>query len=578
MENNKRTILAIALSAVILAAFGILPQYFGWVSPKQETPAQVTESAQQEAAEAAKTENKANAKPNPSAFVPLAIKGPDVQGAINLKGLEIDQLCLLKYAETLAKDSPRVCLLKPSSEDEATYAHIGWISAKENGTRVPDASTLWRADAHELTPERPVKLTWSNGQGVEFQVNLALDEHYLITIEQSVHNNSGRPVSVQAFQDVKRNFKPKEEGSFTEYEGPIGVLSGRLENNSYKNVGKAGAEGIKKPSQGGWIGLTEKYWLTAVAAPEPKDIQGEFLLENGTYTTALKDQFTTVAPKSTVVSKSFFFAGAKDASLLEAYSKKISVPGLDKSIDFGWFSFLTRPILKLLSWLYHWTGNFGLGLMVLTLLVKLVLFPLSYKAAASQGRMRLLMPKMTEIKKQYAKDPATMNKKVMELYRTEKVNPASGCLPMLIQAPIFFCLYKMLNISLDERHAPFFGWIKDLSQQDPTNVFNLFGLLPIHPEHLSSFLHVSVWGIALGLTFFLVQKESMANMDPEQAKVMRFMPLFYVFFMSAFPAGLLIYYTWNNLLTFLQQVVIGRFSTLPVPTTAIAVKGKKGKK
>ncbi|MCL1511071.1 membrane protein insertase YidC [Parasaccharibacter sp. TMW 2.1884] len=582
MESSKRIILAVILSAMILIGFNI------FLPPDRHKPVEDQGSAP---APASAVQQPALASPAPAGPMDeaddhqehrLKVTSSDVQGSFNLRGARLDDLELTRYRETIAKDSPLVRLLDRAGGAQPTYLVIGWENAAGFTTRLPNGHSLWQVDGEQtsLTPESPVSLHWDNGAGVRFLIHLEQDHHYMVTVRQEVENHSGQPVSVYPFQRVQRDYLPEDTGSFTAYEGPIAVMNGRLADKGYKSLRTDGTGpdhvSWTDAGKGGWGGITDKYWLTAVGADASANVRIRYSYlpeEHGSYRVTFTSQEPQVIQDGARLGQgSYLFAGAKEPGLLRYYGRKLGLPRFDDSIDFGWFSFLTKPILFLLHWLYAHIGNFGLGLMAMTLIVKIVLFPLASKAAQSSARMRMIAPKVTEIREKYKNDPATMNQKVMAMYKEEKINPAGGCLPMLIQAPIFFCLYKMLNLSIDERHAPFFGWIKDLSVPDPTNLFNLFGLLPFDPTHIFSFLHLSIWGAALGITFWLLQKHSMVSMDPAQARIMQFMPIVYVFVMSSFPAGLLVYYTWNNVLTFLQQHYIERRTSLPVPLI-----GRKGK-
>lgn len=577
MESSKRTLLAIVISAIVLIGFNYLVPKPPHQEPSHTSVTQQSSSSMPPVPSSSQGQDSMH-REGEVASLPdrrLPIVGQDVKGTLSLRGARLDDLVLTRYRETLAKDSPLVRLLDRAGSEHPSYLVIGWQNAPGYATRLPDDTTLWESDATELTSGKPVTLHWDNGAGVTFRIHLSLDEHYMFHVQQEVSNQSGQPVSVHPFQRVQRDYLPSDTGSFTAYEGPIAVMNGRLADNGYKNLRK-GSDAPDHVSwqasgQGGWGGITDKYWLTAVGADSSAMVSARYAYDpqqghGGAYqiTFASRDP-QLVQQGATLGFASHLFAGAKVPSLLQHYSKAFGLTNFDNAIDFGWFSFITRPILYLLHWLYVHIGNFGLALMALTLIVKIILFPLASKAAASSARMRLVAPKVTEIREKYKDDSMAMNQKIMALYKEEKINPAGGCLPILIQAPIFFCLYKMLNISIDERHAPFFWWIRDLSVPDPTNLLNLFGLIPYDPTNIASFLHLSVWGAALGITFWLMQRQSMVSMDPTQARVMQIMPLVYVFVMSSFPASLLVYYTWNNVLTFLQQHYIQHRTKLPKP-------------
>ncbi|MXV44106.1 membrane protein insertase YidC [Saccharibacter sp. 17.LH.SD] len=574
MESSKRTLLAIVISAIVLVGFNY---FYPKPQDHQAAPAQSSSVAQATSSNHVPLPPSQKAAAEAVQSVPdrrITIAGKDVRGTFNLHGARFDDLVLTQYRETLAKDSPLVRLLEQAGSQSPSYVVVGWQNMPGYATVLPDQNSLWESDGGELSLEHPVTLQWNNGAGVTFRIRLTLDEHYMFGIDQEIDNQSGQPISVYPFQRVQRDYLPADTGSFTAYEGPIAVMNGKLADNGYKSLRKGSDQpdhvSWQATGLGGWGGITDKYWLTAIGADPAQAVTVRYAYvpqgDAGSYQITFSRRDPQIIQNgATLGYTSHLFAGAKVTSLLHYYDKKFGLTSFDKAIDFGWFGFLTRPILYLLHWLYVHIGNFGLALMALTLIVKIVLFPLAYKATVSSARMRMVAPKIAEIREKYKDDPMGMNQRVMGLYKEEKINPAGGCLPVLIQAPIFFCLYKMLNLSIDERHAPFFGWIKDLSVPDPTNLLNLFGLIPFDPTHIASFLHLSIWGAALGITFWILQRESMVSMDPAQARIMRFMPLVYVFVMSSFPAGLLVYYTWNNLLTFLQQIYIQRHTRLPKP-------------
>lgn len=579
MENNKRILLAVIISAVILLGFNLLmpkPPEHDKAAIEQNTASKTVQTVPSPLSEKSVSDVAAVSK-QPEAEGSehrVSVAGNDVQGSINLRGARFDDLVLTRYKETLSSQSPLVRLLDKAGTDKPSYVYLGWTNASEFPVKLPGLDTVWESDGDKLASDHPVTLTWNNGEGLEFRIHLKLDEHYMFTAQQEVKNTSGKAVSLRPFQRVQRDYLPDSTGSYTAYEGPIAVMNGRLADKGYKSLRK----GVTEPDhvswsatgKGGWGGITDKYWLISIGADASSMVTAQYAYHpvgKGVYQVTFQSRDAQIIqPGATLGQGSYIFAGAKVPSLLKSYEKEYKLPYFDKSIDFGYYlSFLTRPILYVSHWLYIHIGNFGLALMALTLIVKIILYPLAVKAAVSSARMRLLAPKITELREKNKDDPMAVNQKIMALYREEKVNPAGGCLPILIQAPIFFCLYKILNLSIDERHAPFFGWIHDLSVPDPTNILNLFGLIPFDPTDIASFLHVSVWGIALGVTFWLLQRQSMVSMDPMQARIMQFMPIVYVFVMSSFPAGLMVYYTWNNVLTLAQQAIIQRRTKLPVP-------------
>ncbi|NKC29691.1 membrane protein insertase YidC [Falsiroseomonas selenitidurans] len=492
----------------------------------------------------------------------LPIVNPRLQGSLSLRGARLDDLVLRGYRETVAPDSPLVRLLAPRSDANPYFAQWGWTAA-DGRTPVPGPETDWTAEGGTLSPTQPVTLRWDNGQGQEFRILLELDEDYMLTARQSVRNTAADAVQLLPWARVRRERTPQTAGFFILHEGFTGVLDGRLIEWKYSDA-KTEAEKRRGPameqeSTGGWIGFTDKYWLAALTpADQATQVRAAYRhsAEGGQDRWQL-DLATpaaqSVAPGAEAGLATRLFAGAKEVHLLDSYESRLNIEGFDKAIDFGWFYWITKPFFYALDWLFGIFGNFGVAILIFTFALKLAFFPLANKAYISMARMKTLAPKMTEVRERYKDDPAKAQAEMMALYKAEKVNPASGCLPILLQIPIFFSLYKVLFVTIEMRHAPFFGWIQDLSAPDPTNLFNLFGILPYDPMQLSSFLHMPAWAIAMGITMFLQFKLNPTPPDPIQAKVFAWMPLIFTFMLASFPAGLVIYWTWNNLLSIAQQ-------------------------
>lgn len=393
----------------------------------------------------------------------------------------------------------------------------------------------------------------------------------MFTAEQSVRNTGAEPVAVHPWARLRRDYKPVTAGYYILHEGLIGVLNGTLQEQTYDAAKSKGEKtqgvSLEETATGGWAGITDKYWLTALIPDQAtqSEVRYRHLLENNAdryQVDFAATQPVTVAPGATAASTTRLFAGAKEVHLLDRYEHDLSIPRFDRAVDFGWFYFLTKPIFFALDWLYQVTGNFGVAILIFTVFAKLLFFPLANYSYRSMSKMRLLAPKMAEIKERLKDDPQAMQAATMKLYKTEAVNPASGCLPMLVQIPVFFSLYKVIFVTIEMRQAPFFGWIRDLSAVDPTNVFNLFGLLPFDPSHYSHYLHLGVWPLIMGVTMFVQQKLNPPPPDPVQAKLFQFMPIIFTFMLSGFPAGLVIYWSWNNLLTIVQQWTIMRRTRL----------------
>ncbi len=449
--------------------------------------------------------------------------------------------------------------------------------------KLPDSETVWTASADTLAPGKPVSLTWNNGAGLTFEIALSVDDAYMFSVRQVVHNATGAPVSLYPWSRIRRDYKPELAGYSVLFEGMLGVTNGTLEEVKYDDA-KSKAEkqkdnpdvnmrdvAFQASGTGGWAGITDKYWLTALVPDQTIATTVRFLFVGGGdhYQVDYKTNDPQVVPPGGEAAlATHMFSGAKVVRLLDHYQAEYNIPHFDKAVDFGWFYFLTKPIFYALDWLNSLIGNFGLAIMVFTVFVKLLFFPLANYSYRSMSRMKLLGPKMQALREQFKDNPQELQKRTMGLYKEEKVNPASGCLPMLVQIPVFFSLYKVILVTIEMRHAPFFGWIRDLSAVDPTNLFNLFGLIPINPAAISPFLHMGVWPLIMGCTMFLQQKMNPPPPDPVQAKVFQFMPIIFTFMMANFPAGLVIYWSWNNTLSVGQQWLIQRRTSLPKPNLA----------
>ncbi|MCE2576384.1 membrane protein insertase YidC [Komagataeibacter sp. FNDCR2] len=562
----KRFMVATLLSAVVLVGFEyFLPQQ-NHKTVEQQAPATapaLPPAAGTGTAPAAVAAD--DGQPDPR----VAIDADRVHGSLDLRGARLDDLVLKNYHETVKDGSPLVRVLEPRGKEQPNLVEVGWANVSGAQVRVPDAGTLWTADHDTLTQAQPVTLSWDNGQGQVFEITVSIDHDYMFAVTQKVINHGGEAVSLYPFSRVERGYTPVETGGYLVHEGPISVIDHRLDESSYKSLRKAavppGNIAWSKSGQGGWAGITDKYWLTAVIPQQDSDVAGNYAYQSaggdkGNYDVGFTARAPLViAAGGEASSASHVFAGAKEVPLLEKYEASLHIPDFWKAVDFGWFAFLTRPIFTVLDWLNTMLGNFGLALMAFTLLVKALFFPLATKQFHSMGKMRQLQPKIKALRERYKDDQMALNQQMIGLYKQEGVNPASGCLPMLLQIPVFWCLYKDLYVTIEMRHAPFFGWIHDLSAFDPTNLFTLFGLIPWDPSVISPMLQLGLWPIAFGLTMFAQQRLNPAPAaDPAQQKMFQFMPVIFTFFMARQPSGLVIYYCWNNLLTMAQQTVIQR--------------------
>ena len=574
--DQKRLFLAIAISVAILLGFQLLLPKPAPRAVQQATQNTPTELAPRPTGDVAAPGTQPTPVPPPRDVPRLKIAAPRVQGSISLLGARLDDLVLRDYHEEVDPDSPLVRLLEPRADPQPYYVQFGW-TADSPDLKVPDLDAVWTASAPELTAATPVTLSWDNGAGQVFEIALSIDANYLFTAEQRVRNTGEAAVSVHPWSRIRRDYTPKTAGYYILHEGMLGVLGGRLQEQTYQKAKteseKAHGASLEMPTTGGWAGITDKYWLTALIPDQAVPVIASFrhLTENNSdryQTDLLSRDPVVVGPSAVGSSTTRLFAGAKVVQLLDQYQSELGIPNFDKAVDFGWFYFLTKPIFYALDWLYHLTGNFGIAIMIFTVFAKAVFFPLANKSYKSMSKMKLLGPKMQEIRERLKDDPAKMQGEIMGLYKAEKVNPASGCLPMVVQIPVFFSLYKVIFVTIEMRHAPFFGWIRDLSAVDPTNVFNLFGLLPFDPGAYSHLLHLGVWPLIMGVTMFLQQKLNPPPPDPVQAKLFQFMPIIFTFMLSSFPAGLVIYWSWNNLLTIAQQWMIQRQTRLAIPRMA----------
>ncbi len=486
----------------------------------------------------------------------IQIKSDKLHGSIDLKGARFDDLTLAKYKVTIDKDSPEVILLSPNGDNEAYFAQAGWV-ATDGKTRVPDGKTLWKSDHASISPGQPVNLSWDNGSGVNFILSIAVDDNYMFKITQRVQNNSGSEISVAPYGYINRAHNMNLQGNVVMHEGPLGVVEGAIIEVPYKTLNEKGNKTYENAS--GWLGITDKYWLTALI-PDSK-FKGTFshYVKNDQqrYQVDYVGSSETINPGMAQESKMRLFAGAKEINVLDRYAdgdtSNPPIPLFDRSVDFGVLYFLTKPLFLMLNIFYAVIGNFGLAIMMVTIVVKLCMFPLANKSYKAMAKMRILQPEMVKLREKYQDDHLALNKEMMALYKLHRVNPASGCLPLLIQMPVFFALYKVLYVTIEMRHAPFFGWLRDLSAPDPSNIFTLFGLYPWDTPHL---MHLGILPILYCITMIIQQRQQPAPTDPVQAKMMKIMPFALLFLFASFPAGLVLYWIWSNMLSIIQQEII----------------------
>jgi YidC/Oxa1 family membrane protein insertase len=595
-ENSRNTIIFVVSMVAIFALYQVFV-----LGPRER---QRTADMRAQAAQA-QLAAKAGVAPGSPTYVAraqalagsprVAINTPALEGSIALKGGRIDDLFLKDYRETIAKTSPPVELFRPEGAKDAYFTDFGWIGPAPT----PGPITLWRQTAGSaLAPGAPVTLSWDNGQGLTFTRTISVDKLYMFTVTDTVTNHGAGLVNLAPYASVERQGQPELSKSLYIFEGAVGALSDGPDSHKYTTKSQTYKGWKKKGDQtfdstGGWLGLTDKYWLAALVPSQTATIKAQYRVDtvNGVdvfYAHYLAPS-VALAPGATVQSSTRVFAGAKKVSVLQAYQKALGIPRFDDAVDWGILWFLTQPIFWLLIKLYDLTGNFGLALLALTVIVKAATFPLANKSYASASKMKLLAPEIDKIKKLYKDDAAKQQQETMALYQREKINPVAGCLPALIPLPIFFALYKVLFVTIEMRQAPFFGFIKDLSDRDPTSVWTLFGLIPWHPDTAPLIgtiiggngpLHIGFLALLYGFIMWLNQAMTpTTGIDPSQRQIMQFMPLMFIFFFTQMPAGLLVYYCWSTALTILQQyVIMHRYKTEnPIDTFIIKLRGREAK-
>ena len=479
----------------------------------------------------------------------IILENGKLKGSISLKGALIDDITFKVYKETLDKNSKLVTFLHPKQIKDGYFLESGWASA--DSTKVPNNNSIWKVRNNNiLTNKTPIELEWNNQNGLVFIKKIELDNQYLFKITESVQNNTKAPLNLFHYSQITRKEKPAVQNFYILHEGMVGVINENLQEQKYDDIKE---KNQKYQGNKGWVGITDKYWLTAIVPEKNKSFNAEFVYENSYKANFILTEPTTINPGATGSSSAQIFIGAKEVVTVDGYAETAGINKFDLAIDWGWFYFFTKPLFFIIEFFYKLTGNFGVAIILLTAAIRILFFPLANYSFASMAKMKALQPEMTRLKDLYKDDKQKIQAEMMALYRKEKINPVSGCLPMLIQIPFFFAIYKMLFVTLEMRQAPFFGWIQDLSASDPTSLFNLFGLIPWDPP---SFLVIGVWPILMGLTMWLQQKLNPAPTDPIQAKIFAFFPLFLTVMLASFPSGLVVYWTINNVLTMAQQYII----------------------
>ena len=567
MSEQRNLILAIAISVAILMSFQFA---FGPKIPTSETVGDVEKPlGAPEAPKNRATEPNSEldlsemekaeivGEEHPRILINAGNPAAALSGSIRLQGARIDQIILEGYRESISSDSSNIVLFSSSASEKPYFAEFGWVAEEGVGVKLPGPGTLWQSEDSTLSPGHPVLLTWDNGEGLRFERLIAIDDDYMFTVTDRVQNITDDPLLLYPYGLIRRTHEPPTLGFFILHEGPLGVFNGTLKEIDYDDLRDSRSESIE--TTGGWIGITDKYWLAALIPDQTTPMRGRFRYKEGLDGEKFQVEYRltgkNISSGQSIEVTNHLFAGAKVVTLLDRYEERLGIQRFDLAVDFGWFYFLTKPLFYLIHYLTGYLGNIGLAILSVTVIIKLIFFPLANKSYAAMSRLKKLQPQMMKLREQYGDDKVKLNTEMMGLYKKEGANPLAGCLPIIIQIPVFFALYKVLFVTIEMRHAPFYGWIKDLSAPDPTTFLNLFGVLPYTPPE---FLIIGIWPLAMGVTMWMQQKLNPAPPDPMQARIMMLLPIVFTFICARFASGLVIYWTWNNILSIIQQWVIMR--------------------
>jgi len=552
MENQKNLLLAVVFSLIVLIGYDFFfnPKEHAYQDNQIKNDAESLNKNDKNVPtiESRETSEEKKIKEKRVNFISKRL-----EGSLNLYGATFDDLLLRDYFTTIEKKE-KVRILHKESSKQPYFLRLGWASTNRS-ISMPGKDTLWKSKKNNYSESDEIELFWKNDSGLEFTRKVKIDENFMILIEDEVINNSGNSIELTNFSYLRRkNYKP-ENKFFILHEGPLGVFNDTLKEVSYEEIEEENE--IVETTKNGWIGYTDHYWQVAIFPEDDQPFKARFKnLKNNPNSVQIdfiNDSIKTIQNKENLIIKSYIFAGAKEVPLIDRYIKELNINKLDLSVDFGWFYFLTKPLFYALHFLSGLFGNFGIGIIILTMCIRIILFPLANKSFKSMNAMRILTPEIQKLRERFKDDKTRMNQEMFAMYKEKKINPAAGCLPILIQIPIFFALYKVLFVSIEMRHAPFFGWINDLSAPDPTSIFNLFGLIPWDPP---LFLSIGIWPLIMGLTMFLQQKINPPPPDPIQAKIFMMLPIVFTFLLATFPSGMVIYWTINNILSIAQQYLL----------------------
>ena len=555
--DSKNVIAAISLSAAVIILYGL------FFAPPPPNPDQINN-------EKNKIEQTGNEAPSLDQNVEVskisreeAIENEDrinfenstVIGSISLVGASIDDLTFKKYTNTLNGDD-NVVLLNPKKIENGYYVETGWATTNKD-INVPNSKSVWKLEGNnKLSPNSPVKISWTNDQNIKFVKDISIDDQYLFKVKQTIINNSEKTYNFYPYGQIIRNIAPDVTDFYILHEGLIGVFDDQLVEEDYDDIEE---KKFSVNADKGWLGITDKYWITSLIPQENRKFRTDFDYKNKFRANFIETSATEVGANETKSNEIRIIIAAKEVDIIDGYAENLNISKYDLAIDWGWFYFIVKPLFFVIDYFFKLTGNFGIAIILITICIRIVFFPLANYSFRSMAKMKVLQPEMTRLKELHKEDKMKLQQEMMALYKKEKVNPVSGCLPIFIQIPFFFAIYKMLFVTIEMRHQPFFGWIKDLSEKDPTSIFNIFGLIPWDPP---SFLIIGAWPVAMGITMWLQQKLNPTPPDPVQAKIFMFFPLFLTVILAPFPSGLVIYWTINNILTMAQQYVVMKRTTV----------------
>ena len=548
--DTKNLIAAISLSAAVIIIYAL---FFGpspeEIKRSQEQKNKIIQSSEAPSLEVSETVSKSSRKEAIEENERIKFENENIKGSISLLGGTIDDLTFKKYTKTL-NGNDQIILLNPKKINDGYFVETGWVTNNKN-IDLPDSNTLWNIEGNnKLSPNNPIKLVWSNKQGIKFQKNIKIDNQFLFTINQKIINNSEKTYDFYPYGQIVRNKAPQVTNFYILHEGLIGVFDEQLVEKDYEDIKE---KKFSQNTKSGWLGITDKYWITTLIPETNKEFRADFDFKNKFRANFIETKPIEISANSSDSSEIKIIVAAKEVDVIDGYAENSNITKFDLAIDWGWFYFFTKNFFFAIDYFFKLTGNFGIAIILITACIRIIFFPLANYSFRSMAKMKVLQPEMTRLKELHKDDKTKLQQEMMALYKKEKVNPVSGCLPIFIQIPFFFAIYKVLFVTLEMRHQPFFGWIKDLSERDPTSLFNLFGLIPWDPP---SFLMIGIWPCLMGISMYLQQKLNPTPPDPIQQKIFMFFPLFLTVILAPFPSGLVIYWTVNNVLTMAQQLVI----------------------